>query len=191
MVTSTMRTMERGIEAIAWASVVLSLALPGLGAAQMTVLTTNRTLIEFIEAIPKPLPASAARIEDSLGVPLRVIAEDRSWARYESKPIRTVDNYVITKVDLRMATQAKLLAAPESGSTLVLWIDPGVCVPPEPIKEAFGMKRPGRPAMDDPSSFSMDTPVTWGKFSITIRSTPGGAECVDGVVIDNSQRHRG
>jgi hypothetical protein len=183
--------MEHGIKALARTSVVLSLALPGLGAAQMTVQTTNRTLIEFIEAIPKPLPASAAQIEDSLGVPLRVMAEDRYWARYESKPITTVDNYVITKVDLRMATHANLLAAPESGSMLVLWIDSSVCVPPGPIKEAFGMKRPGRPAMDDPSSFSLASPVTWGKFSITIRSTSGGAECVDGVVIDDSRQHRG
>ncbi|WP_239951529.1 hypothetical protein [Dyella terrae] len=150
-------------------------------------LKINKTLVELIDGLPKPLPASAVQIEDALGVPLRVTSEQRDTAWYASRPFVTADGYRVTTVNLRAVSTSYQREHPDVGMLLALDFDASPCIPVAMLRERFGMDRPGGLVPDDPALSYRYADVPWGRFSLRIRTMLGGATCVDGVVLNNSR----
>ncbi|ULU25715.1 hypothetical protein [Dyella terrae] len=148
----------------------------------------DRTLVELVDAMPKPLPQSAVTVEDSLGVPLRVTSEDAYGAIYVSQPFITSDGYKVRKVELRTMPVIPSPKQKGVGAILIIDLDLETCVPEDTLKEKFGMTRLGDPVADDPGLSSWEAVVPWGTFGLSVRTLLGGKRCVDAVVIKNSTK---
>lgn len=145
--------------------------------------TIDKTFVEFINAIPKPLPTSVVSIEDALGMRLRVVSQDKNTASYEAKGFTTSDGYTVKFIDVRVSGSAPSM---NIGPFLLVEVDTDNCIPVEVIGPALGLTHMGDPSPDDPSLFDMFSPVTWGSYAMTVRTKLGGRRCVDAVIIKNN-----
>ncbi|QRN52612.1 hypothetical protein [Dyella caseinilytica] len=152
--------------------------------------TINKTLFELIDAIPKPLPSSAARIEEVLGVPLLITTTDNAGPNYASRPFSTADGFRIEALNLRMVPYSYELKHPGVGSILSLDIDTESCVLPEPLKTRYAVAQLKGPISDDIGLVYWRAVVPWGKFSVGVRTLRGGKKCVASVVINNSREEQ-
>jgi hypothetical protein len=148
----------------------------------------DRTLVELVDAMPKPLPQSAATVEDSLGVPMRVTSENAYGSIYVTQPFTTSDGYKVRKVELRTIPARPSPKQKGVGAILIIKLDLATCVSVDMLKERFEMTRLGDPVADDAGLSSLEAIVPWGAFKLSVRTLLGGKQCVDAVVIDNSTK---